>query len=656
MRATASLWKKELVESRWFLYAGLVAFVVLPGLNALWSFNSCGIRGAVPDHFLATVLGIGAVYAGLVGAACGSRDTRGGLWWFARSRPIGLARWLAAKYLTGLVIALGPIVLALVIQKLIDGSLRPLHPFWAKSPTLAALLAHTLTLLAIYSAGFAAGSLTRQPVNAVILTAIFALSLYFLPVLIPPLAPLNVLELLEHPSFAWLESDRWRQLSSSVTDADDRSHVASLRLGVGVLVVPRVFLPFAGAMLVISATMASTGLLGLWRDWSVTLGRQAMAWTLGAVALLMFSVSAFQLGTNLTPESVTPLTHAADKSYVPLALKMRGERGAIAAVPWPGRPYSPAGPGPLMVAPLQLDRPIVHQAWQDAGVELIPALPKPEFMTLHDTDASVGYLLLNDADPFQRQGIRRLWLRVVDTKDRMPERAATIDLTHHLQMIDPKGWNSFGLACLGDRLYVYWQAVGLNRLGSHSQILTFDVSDATSPRLIRSQEVLQLSAGWSVDRGAPSDQFVPLPPLSDLSPRERLDVFAKLTSWGPSRTKGNLAVTIDSEYGMRVFRLKDLDQTHATFELAGRYEPTPLDRLFGARTMNTVLDGNYLYVLTHTLHSGVTVYDLRDPAHPRRAWHYAVPDDSLTALAATGDGRVVAVGTKVHVLRVPTDK
>ncbi len=102
---TMLVWK-ELEEDRWFFYAGAVAFVVLPlfaSVMSVWMDYLTMMASLLP--LLAVLMG--------VGTAC--RDLRG-VETFLCSWPIDARRWVAVKYITGLLVVLSIHALALGAQ------------------------------------------------------------------------------------------------------------------------------------------------------------------------------------------------------------------------------------------------------------------------------------------------------------------------------------------------------------------------------------------------------------------------------------------------------------------------------------------------------------------------------------------------------------
>ena len=49
----------------------------------------------------------------------------------------------------------------------------------------------------------------------------------------------------------------------------------------------------------------------------------------------------------------------------------------------------------------------------------------------------------------------------------------------------------------------------------------------------------------------------------------------------------------------------------------------------------------------------MTVFDVRDPARPRRIGHYAAPREDFRALAPLSTGEVLVAGRSLHLVAAP---
>jgi len=255
---TALVWK-EWREVRAFLWIALGVFIGLPIAGGLEAIAQYSHRFEISAS--TWVLPFGGVLAVFVAVGATCRDFSGHLEDFWRSQPVGITRWLLAKYFVGLAIVLVACVLPLAIEVSIDRDKNALllmvwFPFlWA----------------ALYGIGFLAGCLVRRTSHAAMLALAAMLLVYFLPVVIPPLQWLNV---------------------STVTDF-------SVLIGQWPRVLGPPQLAFATGMLGLAITVLALSLLSVHFDWRIGSGRKMMYASISAAILILFASAAFQLGTNM---------------------------------------------------------------------------------------------------------------------------------------------------------------------------------------------------------------------------------------------------------------------------------------------------------------------------------------------------------------------
>lgn len=106
-------------------------------------------------------------------------------------------------------------------------------------------------------------------------------------------------------------------------------------------------------------------------------------------------------------------------------------------------------------------------------------------------------------------------------------------------------------------------------------------------------------------------------------------------------------VEVTSE-GLTTYRVAEIDNGEARLELLGQRHDTLLER--GARNpcLNMALRNGLAYVVTGQ--KGMTVYDVSDPTRPRRARHFASPDQYFFAVDPLPDGRTLLAGDDLFVL------
>ena len=97
MRQTMVLVWKEWREQRWFLYAGLAAFLAFPLMDILYDLRKGNnLRTDMPEGI---VLGLGGLLAIFVGVGAVCRDLSPRLQSFWQSRPVRLGQWLAGSHI-----------------------------------------------------------------------------------------------------------------------------------------------------------------------------------------------------------------------------------------------------------------------------------------------------------------------------------------------------------------------------------------------------------------------------------------------------------------------------------------------------------------------------------------------------------------------------
>ncbi|MGH9363315.1 MAG: hypothetical protein ACRD2T_15500, partial [Thermoanaerobaculia bacterium] len=94
----------------------------------------------------------------------------------------------------------------------------------------------------------------------------------------------------------------------------------------------------------------------------------------------------------------------------------------------------------------------------------------------------------------------------------------------------------------------------------------------------------------------------------------------------------------------------ELRPERAVFKPLGKRRPTPLEGLLAPWPSDLCFRDGWLFALSRY---GLTVFDLRDPAHPRRAGHYAAPGEYFRAVAPLPGGEVLLAGRRLHVVAPP---
>jgi hypothetical protein len=193
-------------------------------------------------------------------------------------------------------------------------------------------------------------------------------------------------------------------------------------------------------------------------------------------------------------------------------------------------------------------------------------------------------------------------------------------------------------------------------LTRQGMVLIFDISDALKPRLLSSAPIvweysdrreLQFDSSDVEDLDV---AILSLPQIPGLPPRQRLEMKSK------HRFLLDGDVIVCRSHGSLItFRLEELTADTARFRRAGRYDPTPVQRLFGESAMWRVIANGLLYQSSPTDRgSHISVVDLRDPQRPHPIGHFGQPFEQDLDLCALPEGRALAIGRKkLYVLGAP---
>lgn len=195
-------------------------------------------------------------------------------------------------------------------------------------------------------------------------------------------------------------------------------------------------------------------------------------------------------------------------------------------------------------------------------------------------------------------------------------------------------------------------------LTRQGMVLTFDISDASKPRLTSSAPLAwkkfdRSELAFRHDDTEDIDVAVfSLPQVPDLPPRQRLELKAKHRFL----LDGDVIVG-ESHSSLITYRLEELTAETARFRRVGRFDAAPVQKLFSASGYRTAIANGFLYQSSRGMtDSGthISVIDLRDPQRPHPIGHFAQPFEQYLDLCALPEGRVLAIGRKkLYVLGAP---
>ncbi len=600
MGAIRSMFWKEWSEERAFLWIALGVFLGLPiiaGLEGLAQYSHRFEIQATP-----WVITCGGMLALLVGVGATCRDFEIRLENFWRSRPVSIVGWLLVKYVVGLSIVLAGCIVPLAAELA-----------FARDKSALRLVAWFPFLWsAIYSLAFLAGCLVRRTAHAAMLGLAAMLLVYFLPMVLPPLAPLSTTSILE----PWSDPESWR-----------------IPLG-------RAEMQFAAGWSCAALAGLAFSLLAAAREWRVESGRKMMYGAVSAAFLILFSSAAFQLGTNL------PILGQVDLPEREMVAKfIWDDRGSyVLTMKWERLTQDRSGK--QYVQPEYQYRTLNVSA---AGIELGNPHPRNEMFASRyfgqpavalPQDPEVLYLASEVEDGETINGE----LDVCQFKEPV---SRSIKLWQ--QKRTNERYDSFPVSVIWEgRLYV---------IGDHLVVL--DLADPLSPKVISDTpfSFRFVNQASSAANTVGSEIVLALPNVPGLPPMERLKAAIR-KQWF---SKFDGQVLCESIEGALVeSRLKSLNDTQAVFEVAARYEPMLLERIFGRNDYSAMeLQNGLLYAGGGSsaygyrgawVNPGLTVFDARDRL--RVIGHFAAPGAGQVSCPLP-DGRALIGGTKIWLVGPP---
>jgi hypothetical protein len=144
-----------------------------------------------------------------------------------------------------------------------------------------------------------------------------------------------------------------------------------------------------------------------------------------------------------------------------------------------------------------------------------------------------------------------------------------------------------------------------------------------------------------------------LPPIPELSPRQRLDLKLALMSpyTGYAGDGGEFLAINDKR--ISTYRMKSIDSTTATFQLIGRRAYTPLERLTGRSTWKLMMHEGRLFAVEDAINKSIAVYDFDATTPPVLTGHFAVPREMDFLLKPLADEQVLVGADRLYELKLP---
>lgn len=607
-RTSAILWK-EFRQVRSFSLAGLAIFLT-PGIVDL--IESVRYGRFATDAGEGMVLTFGCALAIFLATAVTSRDFHGPLDTFWRGRPIGAARLILVKFLVGLAALLAITLTTIVVQAVCNALLAADYGAWTRAGGRMVSLvgAHSLTLILLFSVSFLIGCLVRSAAQSAILSVAAGLLIYFLPMFVHPLSVLSVFAIM-------------LDISSSGR------------------------MQWTPYILFGTSTIACTGLALLFaltavgRQWRIRADMRLVYWSLCGVTVLLLGTMSVQVRPNmvLVAKSGLESIGAGPSMYVRQTRVCNGRGFVLAEQELRTRGY-PGGRA-FVVAPVNiiegkavLGRPV---GLPPPSVPLYGQEFDPRIAYSAETpDHAYVLQVLGSTDRNRRttqEGVRLVAVQL--TGDPEP------NVAHVLDLPELSGEAMLNLSQRGKRLFV------LKRpwMQGNWLLLTLDLSRPGEPKVADTRELGRLTWGSLNGEDLSQEIVIPMLPIPGLSAAESLRVAFELTDTPYDRKQalvGEILVRAD-RYGITTFKLRQ-EQDRAVFERIGEYRMLPIERLMSLAVESIAARGGFVYMVGRSLGSRLTVYDIHDPARPRRVGHYAAANESFLDAAPLADGRLLLAG------------
>jgi hypothetical protein len=188
-------------------------------------------------------------------------------------------------------------------------------------------------------------------------------------------------------------------------------------------------------------------------------------------------------------------------------------------------------------------------------------------------------------------------------------------------------------------------------------LLVLDVSDPDAPKFLKETPFPreQRAAWWSLFKEEPAATIaLPMLPLEGLPPPRRLAATMAMIGRPAATVEGTDLVLLGSMHGggLGTYRVRSYDETAnlAHMELVGRCRATPLERLINEWPQTIACSGDRAYALCGFRQSSLLVYDVSDPARPRKIGHYAERSRTFSGVLPLGGGRALLGGESLEIV------
>lgn len=677
------LWK-EWRQQRLLLVLGCLLGISAPGLDLLQRTHNHWGAGTEAGSIIVAMFG--ALYALILAAATTHDDIQRGVSEFWQSRPLGPGRVFATKLLVGAILLLA----AFCFIESLDVLPRGLRwgyrgAQWAPMPWTMLTITWPVAVF-LFAAAMFLTVLMRDAARSVMAAIWLGLLIYFLPLLVGSLWWMNILDMAfeggrGQPSILldivipmlYRDVNVAGQFFPSPVSAPV-VHRAFSELLWQVVSSPGYvrYLVFVTVMLTGAVGCLALSIAAARRGWLWQPGQKTLAWTIGLSAAVIFSLAMFQVGHNLEPAMTVQLAEDTGQTYDWVTSPGGPPSvGAVAPV-YPG--LRVCTNGEYLYAVGAVNRASNRDAQRFDGLLVIARHPgatdsgragailsrtrfaatPPSSSDMHsdltfpvqfvkDNRLFVVYQMFQPAEgeatrvarrPASMFGLRMLVVDVADPAH--PQRIADEPL---LDRFPGAAFQSKGDSCYGEFCYIWGQR----------QLLVVSFADPAKPVVVRKIDLLD----FGLDMNNPlamsqvsvigdkmlcvGQRLVLLLDVAD--PQSPRLLFRRIYDSAESEAMGLIGAAayadgllyLAREWTLQVCRLGPGPVGTLQEELLGQRRMTPLERLAGRQPEDLLLRQGYLYEADARF--GLLVYDVSDPARPRRAYH------------AEGNGVVISIGT-----------
>jgi len=653
MKTTLALGWKEFRQVRWFLFWGLMVFLVFPLLEAITNYQrGHAFRTDMPEGIVLCLGGFFAIFTA-VGILC--PELKKGLFVFWRSKPVAIWKWILLKYTVGLfvilIVCIIPIIMELVLHHFASPNRR-------QDFVYTALNSHTFTIILIYSLSFLIGCLVRKTTHAAILSFAIMLLVYFLPLLVPALEGFSIINLLfrfKTPFRIGLAEAGSKFIGEGLfgTSMEQWGYWygspkwAWLRLPGGKALIFHYFsgyFLFVLTMLGISLISVVLSALAIVHNWRIKMGQKLLCWSLGAVVMLIFSTVAFAIGSNLKCQRTIELKYVGMEEGFHHGLVntvIEGKNGLCMGLKGDRRQQKNYD---FYIFTFGLDNDTVklsdltylddETGTYGYGRKIAWSAENPDVLWMLKGRSE-------DLDNGSKKGSRYLVAIQLNEASQNAIEISELELGNYIST--NRSWPS------GNSFVLYKNTIYAYIYGKYLQI---DAKDPSNPKII---EIKKYGSLFS-ERGGDGKSYrtLELIPDKNLNPQERLDITIQLLDYPLTAVEKNLLVGVSRDH-VRVYKLNEIKDSKAEFESISYREPTPLERITETHPFKVILKNGLVYIIEHGGFSrGLRVYDITQPGIIRKIGHYNRPEEVFQNVSYIGDDKIILLGESIHILKPPS--